>query len=92
LLIGLRRRHPWLHRAHTVVRHLTNRHIGYESVAGADRLGVALSVEDVPVRCGLPWAGEILAGAGVVHRPHGTDAQVELPPHGWAACRLGPAS
>lgn len=88
VLLGLRRRHPWLHRAQTVVRHLTNRHIGYESVAGTERLGVALSVDDVPVRCALPGAGEILAGTGVVHRPHAPDAQVELPPHGWAVCRM----
>ena len=51
-LIGLRRRHPWLHRARTEVVELANRRMAYDSVdpAGAARLRVVLDLDADP-----PW-------------------------------------
>ncbi|MFC3993930.1 alpha-amylase family protein [Actinoplanes siamensis] len=47
-LIGLRRRHPWLHRARTRPLHLANKQFAYESVSvdGAHRLVVLLNAAD----------------------------------------------
>jgi cyclomaltodextrinase len=47
-LIGLRRRHPWLHRARTATLVLTNKQFAYESVSadGAERLIVLLNAAD----------------------------------------------
>lgn len=80
-LIGLRRRHPWLHRARTTQVELANERFVYEvrSVDGASGTGadavivVALNLGDGELA--LP-EGEVLlrsaGGAGVVE------------PHGWA--------
>jgi cyclomaltodextrinase / maltogenic alpha-amylase / neopullulanase len=43
-LIGLRRRHPWLHRARTSTVRLTNEHFAYDVSDGAHRLRVTLDV------------------------------------------------
>jgi glycosidase len=47
-LIGLRRRHPWLHRSRTRPLHLNNKQLAYESVSadGANRLVVLLNAAD----------------------------------------------
>jgi cyclomaltodextrinase / maltogenic alpha-amylase / neopullulanase len=45
-LIGLRRRHPWLHRARTNVVELANEHLVYETTDGEHRLTVALNLTD----------------------------------------------
>ncbi len=49
-LIGLRRRHPWLHRARTEVVDLANRAVTYDSVdpAGAGSLRVTLDLDSDP--------------------------------------------
>ena len=78
-LIGLRRRHRWLHTARTTVLHRDNRQLTYASEAGGQRLLVALNLTDGPVEQPAPGAGEVLAGAGDVRG----DA-VRLGPHGWA--------
>lgn len=84
-LIGLRRRHPWLHEARTETLHLDNRTYAYRSRSGEDALIVALNVEDAPVP--LPVAeltggpAEILAGAGAP--PLEKVDQTVLPPNGW---------
>ena len=84
-LIGLRRRHPWLHEARTEALHLDNRTYAYRSRSGEETLIVALNVEDDPVP--LPVAeltggpAEILAGAGAP--PLEKVSQTLLPPHGW---------
>ncbi|MBP2336597.1 cyclomaltodextrinase [Saccharothrix coeruleofusca] len=81
-LIGLRRRHPWLHRARTGVLHLTNAHLAFEA-AGEGRLVVALNLDDQPAT--LPVAGVTTLEAGA---PEVGTADlrrgVHLPPHGWA--------
>jgi cyclomaltodextrinase len=48
-LIGIRRRHPWLHRARTRVIDLANEHLIYESADGEHRLIVALNLTGAPL-------------------------------------------
>lgn len=84
-LIGLRRRHPWLHAARTAALHLDNRGYVYETRDGDHALVVALNVDDGPMP--LPVAellgrpAEILAGAGAP--PPEVVSHTEVPPHGW---------
>jgi cyclomaltodextrinase len=80
-LIGVRRRHPWLHGARSRTLSLTNTTLVLEVSSGDDRLVVALNLGDAPMDLsdvdGVD-AREPLAGAlegGVV------------PPHGWAVLR-----
>jgi hypothetical protein len=88
-LIGLRRRHPWLHRATSTAARVDNRGYVYETRSGDDRLLVALNIDDEPLRLRLSKFGtahaEVLAGSGapapeVVER-------VEVEPHGWRILR-----
>ena len=91
-LIGLRRRHPWLHRAQTTMLHLASEQMIYRVTAPAAEaaegsgpsLLVALSLADQEVREAVPGAREGLAGPGALAGAGGPDAQVILPPHGWA--------
>ena len=78
-LIGLRRRHRWLHTARTTPLHRDNRQLSYAVAGDGERLVVALNLADAAATVPAPGAGEVLAGAGELRR----DA-VELPPHGWA--------
>jgi cyclomaltodextrinase / maltogenic alpha-amylase / neopullulanase len=84
-LIGLRRRHPWLHTAKTSALRLTNTQYVYETRAGSDALLVALNVDGMPLRVDLAelgfGAGQVVAGSGappqdVIHR-------ADVAPHGW---------
>lgn len=83
-LIGLRRRHPWLHGARTRMLTLTNRGVVYASEAedGGDRLVVALNIDDVLLDFPLPHRSRVIAGNGVVEGGQGSE--VVLPPAGWA--------
>jgi cyclomaltodextrinase len=72
-LIGLRRRHPWLHTATSRTLDLANSHYVYEVEAGGNRLVIALNIGDEPLM--VAAAGPVLAG----HSDGGT-----VPPHGWA--------
>jgi cyclomaltodextrinase len=83
-LIGLRRRHRWLHRARTEALHLANDQFSYASAADGQRLVVALNVGDAAAALPARGAGEVLAGAGTVHRAGSDGATVQLPGHGWA--------
>ncbi|MGE0219998.1 alpha-amylase family protein [Mycolicibacterium sp.] len=86
-LIGLRRRHPWLHTARTAPLRVTNRGYVYVSraAAGADALVVALNVDDAPLPLALPelgfTAGEVIAGSGAPPQEIVTDTTV--PGQGW---------
>jgi cyclomaltodextrinase len=83
-LIGLRRRHRWLHTARTTLLHRDNRQLGYAVAGGGERLVVALNLADGGAAVPAAGAREVLAGEGSVRQP-GTDrAAVLLPPHGWA--------
>ncbi len=88
-LIGLRRRHPWLHDAVLEVLHVSDPLLCYAVRAGGEALVVVLSTDDEGVRWGLP-AGvpgpgdrpvTVLAGTGALADAGRT---VTLPPHGWA--------
>lgn len=80
-LIGLRRRHAWLHRARTTVLHLDNRCYVYETRCGEESLVVALSVSDTPVGVRLPAPVTVIAGSGAP--PEQTLTDLVVPPHGW---------
>lgn len=80
-LIGLRRRHPWLHTARTTALHLTNTGYAYRTQAGGDSLVVALNVDDAPMPVDLPEPGRVIAGSGAP--PSEIVARPVVPPHGW---------
>ncbi|QDB78296.1 DUF3459 domain-containing protein [Georgenia wutianyii] len=91
-LIGLRRRHPWLHDARLEVLHVADPLLVYRVSAGEEALVVLLSTDDDEVRWGLPSGVPVaghepataLAGSGAVVDGGRT---VVLPPHGW--CVVG---
>ena len=84
-LIGLRRRHPWLHTARTSPMRLANTQYVYATRNGADVLLVALNVDDGPLSMSLAelgfGAGQIVAGSGAP--PESVVSEVEIEPHGW---------
>ena len=84
-LIGLRRRHPWLHTARTTPVQLTNRQYVYVTRNGPDALLVALNIDVDPLPLSLPdmgfGAGQIVAGSGAP--PQAVVDQIEVEPHGW---------
>jgi len=83
-LIGLRRRHPWLHAARTRPLGMANLSMSYESVADGHRLVVALNLADTSADCSAPGAVHVLAGGADLRQPGSDDAIARLPAHGWA--------
>jgi cyclomaltodextrinase len=77
-LIGLRRRHRWLHTARTTMLHRDNRQLSYAVTAPGHRLVVALNLADTAVRLPAPGAGAVLAGAATVRGD-----SIELDALGW---------
>jgi cyclomaltodextrinase len=82
-LIGVRRRHRWLHRARTTPLHRDNRQFSYATSADGQRLVVALNLAESPAVLPAPGAGAVLAGEGTVRQPRTDRAVVELGGHGW---------
>lgn len=92
-LIGLRRRHPWLHEARTSAVRLDKRCYAYETRCGDDALLVALNTEETPVVLTVHSRGrpaQVLAGTGAPPQQtlggSGESAgvcQVVVAPHGW---------
>lgn len=84
-LIGLRRRHPWLHRARTTALRLENRCYVYQTRSGDESLIVALNLGDdpmpLPVTELIGQPAEVLAGAGAP--PPEVVDRTEVPPRGW---------
>ena len=84
-LIGLRRRHPWLHTARTSPLQLTNRQYVYQTRAGNDALLVALNIDDAPLSLSLSelgfGEGHIVAGSGAP--PQHLVGKADVEPHGW---------
>lgn len=79
-LIGLRRRHPWLHAASTTSLRLDNRHYVYRTHCGDDALIVALNIDDTPLEVKVPRA-LVIAGSGAP--PEEVVDAVVVEPHGW---------
>jgi cyclomaltodextrinase len=83
-LIGLRRRHDWLHAARTRRVHLTNEQFGYEVSDGEHRLLVCLNVGAEPAEIPVPHAASVLNGAAELTHAGSGDAVVRLAPHTFA--------
>jgi cyclomaltodextrinase len=83
-LIGMRRRHPWLHRARSRVVDLGNTHFIFEAFHNENWLLVALNVADTPVARSMDRLCRGLLGNAVCHQTEGSQTQITLPPHGWA--------
>jgi cyclomaltodextrinase / maltogenic alpha-amylase / neopullulanase len=88
-LIGLRRRHPWLHTARTRPLLLDNRRYVYETRCGDDALIVALNIGDEPVQVQLADLGGdrgvVIAGSGAP--PEEQISAIAVPPQGWLILR-----
>jgi cyclomaltodextrinase / maltogenic alpha-amylase / neopullulanase len=84
-LIGLRRRHPWLHAASTTSLRLDNRQYVYATRSGDDVLLVALNIDDEPLNLTLSelWSerAEVLAGSSAP--PQEVVDTLTVEPHGW---------
>ncbi|MGO9156267.1 alpha-amylase family protein [Mycobacterium sp.] len=84
-LIGLRRRHSWLHAASTTTLRLDNLHYVYETRCGDNALLVALNIDDEPLHLALPELGvkraQVLAGSAAP--PQDVVGEVVVEAHGW---------
>jgi cyclomaltodextrinase len=80
-LIGLRRRHPWLHRARTRMDHLAHEQCVYTSHADGNALIVALNLADDPATVPSSGAATVLVGEAGIDAAAGS---ITLPAHGWA--------
>ncbi|MDN3483505.1 alpha-amylase family glycosyl hydrolase [Arthrobacter sp. APC 3897] len=81
-LIGLRRRHPWLHDARTRVHELTNEQLVYEVHDDGNSLFVALNLAGQAASVPVPGAArEVLAGESGLDPEANT---LTLPPNSWA--------
>lgn len=79
-MLGLRRRHPWLHRATTSEpRYLTNEHLEFDVVFVDQRLTIALNLGDEATTL---RDGALLAADPVTRSLPGA-----LAAHGWAIVR-----
>jgi cyclomaltodextrinase / maltogenic alpha-amylase / neopullulanase len=89
-LIGLRRRHPWLHQATTSVELVNNRQYVYVSRHGDDALLVVLNLDDTPIAFSLRTkgfhGGHVLGGDAAPDQADVDD--VVVGPHGWLVLRL----
>ncbi|MEB3981378.1 alpha-amylase family glycosyl hydrolase [Mycobacterium sp. 663a-19] len=88
-LVGLRRRHPWLHSATTTALRLENRRYVYATRSGDDALLVALNIDDDPLRLTLselgPAPAEVVAGSAAP--PQDVVETVVVEPNGWRILR-----
>jgi glycosidase len=82
-LIGLRRRHGWLHDARTSALRLDNRHYVYETRHDDDALIVALNIADTP--SALELSGLVVGGTGAP--PEEVVGEGVVQPHGWLILR-----
>jgi glycosidase len=84
-LIGLRRRHPWLHAARTSPLRLTNTQYVYATRNGSDALIVALNIDAAPLSLSLSelgfGEGQIAAGSSAP--PQSIVGEAVIEPHGW---------
>ena len=90
-LIGLRRRHPWLHQARTTALRLENRCYVFQTRHGDESLIVALNLEDtaapLPVAELTGRPAEVLGGSGAP--PQEVVSHTEIAPQGWLILNPG---
>ncbi|MDD4867664.1 MAG: alpha-amylase family protein, partial [Mycobacterium sp.] len=88
-LLGLRRRHPWLHRASTRVLRLSNLDYVYETRSGEHALVVALNIGDQPLRLTMDelGGGRVRVEAGSSAPPQQIVDEAVVEPHGWRILR-----
>ncbi|MBT2233042.1 alpha-amylase family glycosyl hydrolase [Nonomuraea sp. NEAU-A123] len=80
-LIGLRRRHPWLVRAHTTAEHLTNTAVALRSRprdGGGTEIVTLLNLGDEPHRFPIGQVND------VAEPQHGVTDPAVVPAHGWS--------
>src|SRR4051812_25885950 len=77
-LISLRRRRPWLVRAHTDIVHLDNRQLVLRTATGHGAVIVALNLDEEPATVPAADARTVLCGAGYLDA-----GQVQLAARGW---------
>jgi cyclomaltodextrinase / maltogenic alpha-amylase / neopullulanase len=83
-LIGMRRRHPWLHQARTRMVDLSNAYCIFESSHQENRLLVALNLTDAPVARPVSPGYGIIAGGGTLTGGSPGEASIRLAAFGWA--------
>ncbi|MBJ7452056.1 MAG: DUF3459 domain-containing protein, partial [Blastococcus sp.] len=76
---ALRRRHPWLTRAHADVVHLANEQVVLRSGTADAAVVVALNLADEPVELPAADATTVECGTGRL-----AGDRVQLPAQGWA--------
>jgi glycosidase len=81
-LIGVRRKHPWLHRAQCRVIEIRNTDLLFEAFADGRKLWVALNIADADVTRTISAKADKLAGTAVAVQKSGS-TEIALPPHGW---------
>ncbi len=84
-LIGLRRRHSWLHEARSTTLHLDNRGYTFMARNGDEALIVALNIDDTPMALPVEHLSgrpaEIIAGSQAPRRQ--VVSTTVVAPHGW---------
>ncbi|MFZ1179370.1 MAG: alpha-amylase family protein [Mycobacterium sp.] len=90
-LVGLRRRHPWLHTASTTALRLDNRRYVYETRSGDNALLVALNIDDEPLHLVLSEVGtphaQVIGGSAAP--PQEVVDTVVVEAHGWRILSAG---
>jgi cyclomaltodextrinase / maltogenic alpha-amylase / neopullulanase len=81
-LIGLRRRHSWLHRARTRVVELANERLIYEAADGEQRLIVALNLTDSDFDCPL-GSQVLLSSRSEQIGAQRNNGNLAVPAQGW---------
>lgn len=89
LLIGVRRRNPWLVGARIEDPDvLSNEVLAVRLTGEGQTLAVVLNVGDAPADVVLPFSGAVVAGTADL-RPDGAGTAVRVPPHGFALVGTG---
>ncbi|MEA2866810.1 MAG: cyclomaltodextrinase / maltogenic alpha-amylase / neopullulanase [Bradyrhizobium sp.] len=86
-LIGMRRRHAWLHNARSRAVDLSNTHLIFEAFHAEHRLLVALNLADAPVTRRVSYICDVVAGNAACKHTGPLQTQITLAPHGWAILR-----
>ena len=88
-LIGLRRRHPWLHRGRSRIIELHNADVVIEFSHESHRLWVALNLSDAPVTRTISDTVQRIAGDITTLRK-AQASELVIPAHGWGILAPSP--